>query len=104
MTITVKTSDEDTISIPAQLMAELNLREGDEVQVIVEGETLQLKRLDKFLQLRGALADDPDFDRAMEQMERAWQAWTTSLSVRMPTSASKMSLSRPSASNAGCLY
>ncbi len=74
MTITIKTSNEDSIAIPPELMAELNLHEGDQVKVIVEGETMRLARLDKFLSLRGVLTDDPDFDRAVETIEREWEA------------------------------
>ncbi len=81
MTITVKTSDENSIAIPAELMAELNLHEGDQVKVIVEGETMRLARLDNFLKLRGALANDTDFDRAMEKIEQAWKTWNPPLSV-----------------------
>jgi antitoxin component of MazEF toxin-antitoxin module len=81
MTIVVKSSDEDAIAMPTQLMAALRLREGDEVKAIVEGETLRLTRLDRFLALRGVLADDEEFDRAMEQIDRAWQSWTTPASA-----------------------
>ena len=81
MTIVVKSSDEDAIAIPTRLMAALKLHEGDEVKAIVEGETLRLTRLDWFLALRGVLADDEEFDRAMEQIERAWQSWTTPASA-----------------------
>jgi antitoxin component of MazEF toxin-antitoxin module len=81
VTIIIKSSDENTISLPAQLMEELNLREGDEVKAILEGETLRLTRLDKFLALRGVLADDKAFDEAMQFLERAWQSWTTIKSV-----------------------
>lgn len=81
MTITVKTSAEDTIAIPASMMAELDLHDGDAVKVSVEGETLRLARLDKFLRLRGALANDPQFDQAIEEVEGAWDEWTTPPSV-----------------------
>jgi AbrB family looped-hinge helix DNA binding protein len=81
MTITVKMSKEDAIAIPAQMLAELNLKEGDQVKVVIEGDTLRLGRLDRFLQLRGVYADDENFDRAMELMDRAWQEWTTTPSA-----------------------
>ncbi len=81
MTITVKTSNENSIAIPAELMAELNLHEGDQVKVIIEGETMRLARLDTFLQLRGVLADDTEFDRAMETLDQAWKTWNPPLSV-----------------------
>jgi antitoxin component of MazEF toxin-antitoxin module len=81
MTIVIKSSDEKHISIPASLMAQLNLREGEEVKATVNGNTLRLERIDKFLRLRGALANNPAFDKAMEYLERAWKAWTPPDSV-----------------------
>ena len=81
MTVIIKSSDEDTIAITTRLMAELRLQEGDEVKAIIEGQTLRLARLDQFLALRGSLSDDEGFDRAMEFMDQAWEAWTK------PTSA-----------------
>jgi antitoxin component of MazEF toxin-antitoxin module len=81
MAIRIKSTSEDAISLPAHLLAGLKLREGDEVTVTVEGQTLRLARVDLFLSLRGALASDDDFDRAMEFIDRAWQAWTTPASA-----------------------
>ena len=81
MTVVIRSSDEQHISIPISLMAQLNLREGDEVKAIVEGHTLRLERLDKFLRLRGALANDIAFDEAMKYLDQAWQTWTLPASV-----------------------
>ncbi|HLF28789.1 MAG TPA: AbrB/MazE/SpoVT family DNA-binding domain-containing protein [Anaerolineae bacterium] len=81
MTVVVKSSEENTIAIPAHLMEALNLREGEEVKAIVDGETLRLARLGKFLGLRGALAGDEAFDRALELNDQAWRAWTTTPSA-----------------------
>ncbi len=81
MVIVVKSSDEGTISLPVQLMEKLGLREGDEVKATLDGQTLRLTRLQNFLNLRGALADDEAFDRAMELIEQAWQSWTIPKSV-----------------------
>jgi hypothetical protein len=81
MTLVVKSSDENTISLPARLMTVLNLHEGEAIKAIVEGETLRLARLSSFLGLRGVLADDDGFDRALDFIDRAWQSWT------IPTSA-----------------
>lgn len=80
-TIAVKSSGENTIALPAQLMAELNLREGDVVKAVVDGQTLLIAPLARFLSLRGALADDDAFDRAMEFIDQAWQSWMTPTSV-----------------------
>jgi bifunctional DNA-binding transcriptional regulator/antitoxin component of YhaV-PrlF toxin-antitoxin module len=76
MTVIVKASAEDVILIPAKLLAQLNLQEGDEVKAFVEGNTLRLQKLDDFLSLGGALANDAGFDEAMQYLEKAWQAWT----------------------------
>jgi len=81
MTIVVKSSDDKHISFPSQLMAALNLREGDEVKAIVEGDHIRIARLDKFLNLRGVLSADEAFDQAMQFLDRAWQSWTVPASV-----------------------
>jgi len=81
MTVVVKSSSEDTISLPAWLMNLLNLQEGDEIKTIIDGQTLRLARLDQFLALRGALREDKAFDEAIEFLDQAWQSWT------MPNSA-----------------
>jgi antitoxin component of MazEF toxin-antitoxin module len=77
MTLVVKSSSEDTISLPTRLMTLLNLRDGDEIKTIIEGQTLRLAPLDQFLALRGSMRDAPAFDTAIEFLEQAWQAWTT---------------------------
>ncbi len=76
MTITVKRSEEDTIFLPASLLAILKLQEGSAVKAIVEGQSLRLAQLDQFLALRGALADDQEFDRAMDSLDQMWMQWT----------------------------
>jgi hypothetical protein len=81
MTVVVISSEDDVISLPSRLMAGLKWREGDEIKVILDGQTLRLTRLDNFLALRGALADDDAFDEAMEQIEQQWQSWTIPSSV-----------------------
>ncbi|OQY96888.1 MAG: hypothetical protein B6D41_04640 [Chloroflexi bacterium UTCFX4] len=81
MSITIKRSNEDVIFLPAWLMSILDLSEGSQVKAIIENQSLRLARLDQFLNLRGALANDQAFDDAMEQMERAWQQWTLPGSV-----------------------
>ncbi len=81
MTLTVKVSGQNTIFIPADLASALDLKEGDQVKAIVDGKTLRLARLDRFLALQGALADDDAFDQAMEYIDQAWQKWTLPVSV-----------------------
>ena len=81
MTLVVKSSSEDIISLPAWLMKHLNLQEGDEIKTIIEGQTLRLASLDQFLALRGVLAEDKAFDAAIEFLDQAWQSWTIPNSV-----------------------
>jgi len=81
MTLVIKSSSEDKISLPDWLMKLLNLRDGDKIKTIVEGQTLRLTSLDQFLALRGTLQDDADFDKAMESLDKAWQSWAISNSA-----------------------
>jgi antitoxin component of MazEF toxin-antitoxin module len=75
MPIVIKSSNEDSISLPLRLMKELNLDEGDEVKATFDGQSLRLTRLDKFLALRGSLADDEEFDKGIEFLNEAWESW-----------------------------
>jgi len=67
MTLIVQSSSDDVISLPARLMEVLNLHEGDEIKTVIDGQTLRITPLDQFLALRGALADDQEFDIAIEE-------------------------------------
>ncbi len=75
MTLVVQSSSEDVISLPSWLMDILNLREGDEIKTVVDGQTLRITPLEQFLALRGALKDDPEFDAAIKQLNQGWQEW-----------------------------
>lgn len=81
MKIVVRSSESDVIYLPVHLMDALGLQDGDLVQARVGDQTLRLSRLGRFLELRGALADDEGFDRAMELLDEAWRVWKPSLSV-----------------------
>lgn len=76
MTTIAKSAKADVIYLPEDLLDALKLNEGDEVKAVVEGENIRLARLDEFLALRGILAEDEDFDQAMEYLDQAWNAWT----------------------------
>lgn len=76
MTIIVQNSTQDVISLPVWLMKLLNLREGDVIKTVIEGQTLRLTPLEKFLSLRGSLKDDQEFDVAISYLNQAWQEWT----------------------------
>lgn len=81
MTVVAKSRRSDTIFLPERLLTLLKLREGDAVKVIVEGQTLRVARLEAFLSLRGALADDEAFDRAMAEIDQGWKEWTSPASA-----------------------
>ena len=57
-------------------MRSLNVKEGDEIKTIIEGQFLRSASLEQFLDLRGALQEDEDFDQAIEFLDQAWQSWT----------------------------
>lgn len=76
MTLVARSTRADTIFLPERLFSLLKLREGDAVKIVVEGQTLRVARLEAFLNLRGALAHDEAFDRAMEDLDQGWNAWT----------------------------
>lgn len=81
MTIIAKSTQSDTIFLPEKLMAVLNLREGETIKAIVEGQTLRLARLEAFLNLRGILAEDTAFDQAVETVEKGWESWQSPASA-----------------------
>ena len=76
MTLVARSTRADTIFLPERLFSLLKLREGATVKVVVEGQTLRVARLEAFLNLRGTLEDDEAFDRAMEDLDQGWNAWT----------------------------
>lgn len=84
MTFVVLSKDENTISLPAELMDKLMLREGDQVTAILDGQTLRLAKLDSFLHLRGVFAEDSSFDEAMNLLEQSWQSWNSARSASTP--------------------
>ena len=81
MTLIVKSTQENTISLPAWLMRQLHLHEGEEVKTSIEGHTLRFTPLEQFLALRGILREDEAFDQAMTYLDQAWQTWTSPPSV-----------------------
>lgn len=76
MTLIVKSTDEDVISLPTWLMKRLNLTDGEAITPVVEGRVLHLKQLQRFLALRGLYRDDDSFEEAIGDLEQSWQQWT----------------------------
>ena len=81
MTIVTVRSDETHIALPPEIMAALNLHDGDQVTAVVDGDAIRVARPDKFLALRGSLADDQAFDNAMQALEQEWQSWPSAISA-----------------------
>ena len=73
MSMMVKSTSEQVLTLPLSLLKKLNWREGDQVKASVAGDLLKVERLDKFLRLRGALAGDAIFDKAMETLSSMWE-------------------------------
>lgn len=84
MSMIVKSTNEQVLMLPLSLLKKLDWREGDEVKVSVTGDLLKIERLGKFLRLRGVLADDAGFDKAMETLDQTWNQWTLPDSVSTP--------------------
>lgn len=81
MTITVRSSNEEIMTLPIWVMKRLNLHDGEKITPIIEGQSLRFSPLEQFLSLRGVLRDDPDFDAVMDLLEQRWQTWTFPESV-----------------------
>jgi antitoxin component of MazEF toxin-antitoxin module len=75
--LSVKKSHDRNLVVPADLLAWLDLQDGEEIKATVVGDSIRITRLDAFLSLRGVLADDDAFDQAMAILERGWQTWPT---------------------------
>ncbi|MBC7228365.1 MAG: hypothetical protein H5T61_14225 [Thermoflexales bacterium] len=69
MKFVVRTSNADVVYLPVSLMDALGLHDGDLVKAQVDQQALRLSRVSRFLELRGALAEDEEFDRALELLE-----------------------------------
>ena len=81
MTVTVRSSNEEIMTMPIWVMKRLNLHDGEEIAPIIEGQSIRFSPVEQFLGLRGVLRDDADFDAAMELLEQRWQTWTFPESV-----------------------
>ena len=77
MSIIVKSSNENVISLPIWLMRNLSLSDGEELKILIDGKILRLSSLDQFLALRGSLSDDEQFDTGIEFIDKAWDSWKT---------------------------
>lgn len=81
MTIVVRSTNDDVISIPAWLLKALNLREGSAVKATIDGQSLNISPIAEFLALRGVYSDDASFEQAIQSLDGQWESWTKELSV-----------------------
>lgn len=81
MKLIVRVSPTNTMYLPVHLMDALGLQDGDLVRAQVDHQALRLARIGRFLELRGILAEDEEFDRAVDLLEKAWAAWNLSASA-----------------------
>lgn len=77
MKVTVRRGASGVINLPESLMKALGLQDGDLIHVTVGAGALRLTRFSRFLELRGVLGDDEEFDRAMEFIQEAWKQWAS---------------------------
>ena len=75
MTVTVRSSNEEIMMLPKWLMARLNLRDGEKITPMFDGQALRFSPVEQFLGLRGILRDDSEFDSAVDLLNQGWQAW-----------------------------
>jgi antitoxin component of MazEF toxin-antitoxin module len=61
--------------MPEELLEQLALRDGDEVRVIVQDDSIHLSKIAAFLQLQGILENDATFDEAMNLLQGKWRKW-----------------------------
>ncbi len=62
MTVVVKRSEGDVISLPASMMADLNLQEGDDVMIVVNGKVVHIARAQDPSEVRAMFSDYEDLD------------------------------------------
>ena len=59
----------------------LEVEKDQELPEAMQKPAEEIVGLEGFLALRGVFADDTDFDRGIEAVEQAWQAWTPLVSA-----------------------
>jgi len=81
MTLIVKGTHTQTMTLPVWVMRQLHVHEGEEVKMTIEDDALRLTPLEQFLALRGAWREDDACDQALTYLDQAWQAWTAAPST-----------------------
>ncbi len=68
MTVIVRSSNEEMMTLPTWMMKRLNLRDGEKITPIIEGQSVRFSAVEQFLSLRGILRDNTEFDTAIDLM------------------------------------
>lgn len=77
--VKVKITRNYQVTIPEEVRRKVKLSEGDTVEIEAVGsEQVVLKRVIPLEELKGAWADDPSIDEAMEKVRKHWKGWKTS--------------------------
>lgn len=64
------------MTIPEEVRKKVKISEGDTVEVEAVGsEKVVLKRIIPLEELKGAWAQDPSIDEAMEKVKKYWKGW-----------------------------
>lgn len=64
------------VTIPEEVRRKVKLNEGDTVEInALDSERVIMKRLIPLDELRGAWADDPSIDAAMQEVKKLWKSW-----------------------------
>lgn len=73
--LTVKSSKKNLITFPENLLAEIGLKEGEEIDVRVRrGSITILRKTKDFLALEGSLKDT-DIKKPLKELNKAWKKW-----------------------------
>jgi AbrB family looped-hinge helix DNA binding protein len=64
------------VTIPEEVRRKVKLNEGDTVEIdALDSEQVIIKRLIPLNELRGAWANDPSIDAAMQEVKKLWKSW-----------------------------
>jgi bifunctional DNA-binding transcriptional regulator/antitoxin component of YhaV-PrlF toxin-antitoxin module len=73
--LTVKSSKKNLITFPENLLDEIGIKEGEEIDIRVrKGSIIILKKTEGFFALEGALKDS-NVKNTLKELDKAWKKW-----------------------------